>query len=334
MQALQITGYGEIKNNVAFAEVEKPTIEDHQVLIEIHSAALNPIDYKIIEGHLKAVIKLKFPASIGFDVAGIVVEKGSKVKHLKVGDEVFSRVPTNAPGTIAEFIAVDGAVVSLKPSNLSFSEAASLPLVGLTTIQSFNKVDLKAGDKILIHAGSGGIGTFAIQYAKSKGAYVYTTTSTKNVGWVKALGADRVIDYKTENYLDIVKNIDIVYETLGGTYTADAFKVIKNGGKVVSLAGDIDDETAKELGLNGLIRFILSLKRRKITKLTKQKSAYYKYLAMKANGEQLKDIKTLVETNLIKPVIDKTFDFSDAIDALVYQQSGRAKGKVIIKMKN
>lgn len=333
MQTLQITGYGEIKNNVAFAEVERPIIKDHQVLIEIHSAALNPIDYKIIEGHLKAVIKLKFPAPIGFDVAGIVVEKGSKVKHLNVGDEVFSRVPTDAPGTIAEFIAVDSAVVSLKPSNLSFSEAASLPLVGLTTIQSFDKVGLKAGDKVLIHAGSGGIGTFAIQYAKSKGAYVYTTTSTKNVGWVKALDADRVIDYKTENYFDIVKNIDIVYETLGGAYTTDAFKVIKNGGKVVSLAGDIDDETAKELGLNGLIRFILSLKRRKITKLVKQKSAYYKYLAMKANGEQLKDIKTLVEANLIKPVIDKTFDFSDAIDALVYQQSGRAKGKVVIKMK-
>ena len=333
MQTLQVTGYGEIKNNVAFAEVEKPTIKDHQVLIAIHSAALNPIDYKIIEGHLKAVIKLKFPAPIGFDVAGIIVEKGSKVKHLKVGDEVYSRVPTDAPGTMAEYIAVDGAVVSLKPSNLSFNEAASLPLVGLTTLQSFDKVGLKTGDKVLIHAGSGGIGTFAIQYAKSKGAYVYTTTSTKNVKWVKALGADRVIDYKTENYLDVVKNIDVVYDTLGENYTVDAFKVIKNGGKVVSLAGDIDDETAKELGLNRLIRFILSLKRRKITKLTKQKSAYYKYLAMKANGKQLNEIKKLAEANLIKPVIDKAYPFSEAVDALIYQKSGRAKGKVVINMK-
>lgn len=333
MKVLHLTGYGDIKSNVTFAEVKKPSIKDNQVLIEIHSAALNPIDYKIIEGHLKQVIKLSFPNPIGFDVAGIVVEKGAKVTHLKVGDEVYSRVPTDAPGTLAEYISVDSEVVSLKPSNLSFSEAASLPLVGLTTIQSFNKVHLKSGDKVLIHAGSGGIGTFAIQYAKSKGAYVYTTTSTKNVGWVKKLGADRVIDYKTEKYLDIVKNIDIVYETLGGEYTADAFKVIKNGGKVVSLAGDIDDETAKELGLNKLIRFILSLKRRKITKLTKQKSAHYKYLAMTANGKQLEDLKNLAEANLIKPVIDKVYPFSEAVEALLYQKSGRAKGKIVINMK-
>lgn len=333
MKVLHLTGYGDIQSNVTFAEVKKPSIKDNQVLIEIHSAALNPIDYKIIEGHLKQVIKLSFPNTIGFDVAGIVVEKGAKVTHLKVGDEVYSRVPTDAPGTLAEYISVDSEVVSLKPSNLSFSEAASLPLVGLTTIQSFNKVHLKSGDKVLIHAGSGGIGTFAIQYAKSKGAYVYTTTSTKNVGWVKKLGADRVIDYKTEKYLDIVKNIDIVYETLGGEYTADAFKVIKNGGKVVSLAGDIDDETAKELGLNKLIRFILSLKRRKITKLTKQKSAHYKYLAMTANGKQLEDLKNLAEANLIKPVIDKVYPFSEAVEALLYQKSGRAKGKIVINMK-
>ncbi len=333
MKVLQLTGYGDIKSNVAFAEAKKPSIKDNQVLIAIHSAALNPIDYKIIEGHLKQVIKLSFPSPIGFDVAGIVVEKGAKVTHLKVGDEVYSRVPTDAPGTLAEYISVDSEVVSLKPSNLSFSEAASLPLVGLTTIQSFNKVHLKSGDKVLIHAGSGGIGTFAVQYAKSKGAYVYTTTSTKNVGWVKKLGADRVIDYKTEKYLDIVKNIDVVYDTLGGEYTADAFKVIKTGGKVVSLAGDIDDETAKELGLNKLIRFILSLKRRKITKLTKQKSAYYKYLAMTANGQQLNDLKKLVEANSIKPVIDKTYPFTDVVEALLHQKSGRAKGKIVINMK-
>lgn len=333
MKVLQLTGYGDIKSNVAFAEAKKPSIKDNQVLIAIHSAALNPIDYKIIEGHLKQVIKLSFPSPIGFDVAGIVVEKGAKVTHLKVGDEVYSRVPTDAPGTLAEYISVDSEVVSLKPSNLSFSEAASLPLVGLTTIQSFNKVHLKSGDKVLIHAGSGGIGTFAIQYAKSKGAYVYTTTSTKNVGWVKKLGADRVIDYKTEKYLDIVKNIDVVYDTLGGDYTADAFKVIKTGGKVVSLAGDIDNETAKELGLNGVIRFILSLKRRKITKLIKQKSAHYKYLAMTANGQQLNDLKKLVEANSIKPVIDKTYPFTDVVEALLYQKSGRAKGKIVINMK-
>lgn len=333
MKALQITGYGDVKNNLVFSEVEKPTVKDNQVLIEIHSASVNPIDYKIIEGILKQIRKLNFPFPIGFDVAGIVVERGSNVTNLKVGDEVYSRVPSESPGTFAEYIAVDSDVVCLKPSNLNFSESASLPLVGLTTIQSFDKASLKSGNKVLIHAGSGGIGTFAIQYAKSKGAYVYTTTSTKNVEWVKELGADRVIDYKTENYLNIVNNIDIVYETLGGNYTIDAFKVIKNGGKVVSLIGNVDKETARELELNRVFRFMLALKRMKITKQIKHKSAYYKLILMNSNGTQLNEIKKLVEDKLIKPVIDKEFSFSESIDALLYQKSGRAKGKIIIKIK-
>ena len=333
MKALQITGYGDVKNNLVFSEVEKPTVKDNQVLIEIHSASVNPIDYKIIEGILKQIRKLTFPCPIGFDVAGIVVERGSNVTNLKVGDEVYSRVPSESPGTFAEYIAVDSDVVCLKPSNLNFSESASLPLVGLTTIQSFDKASLKSGNKVLIHAGSGGIGTFAIQYAKSKGAYVYTTTSTKNVEWVKELGADRVIDYKTENYLNIVNNIDIVYETLGGNYTIDAFKVIKNGGKVVSLIGNVDKETARELELNRVFRFMLVLKRMKITRQIKHKSAYYKLILMNSNGTQLNEIKKLVEDKLIKPVIDKEFSFSESIDALLYQKSGRAKGKIIIKIK-
>ena len=165
MKALHITGYGEIKDNLVFSEVKKPTINENQVLIEIHSASVNPIDYKIIEGLLKQINKLTFPYPIGFDVAGIVVEKGSKVKNLEVGDKVYSRVPSESPGSFAEYIAVDSHVVCLKPSNLNFSEAASLPLVGLTTLQSFEKAGLKKGDKVLIHAGSGGIGSFAIQYA-------------------------------------------------------------------------------------------------------------------------------------------------------------------------
>jgi len=333
MKALKITGYGDVKNNLVFSEVEKPTVKDNQVLIEIHSASVNPIDYKIIEGILKQIRKLTFPCPIGFDVAGIVVERGSNVTRLKVGDEVYSRVPSESPGTFAEYIAVDSDVVCLKPSNLNFSESASLPLVGLTTIQSFDKASLKSGNKVLIHAGSGGIGTFAIQYAKSKGAYVYTTTSTKNVEWVKELGADRVIDYKTENYLNIVNNIDIVYETLGGNYTIDAFKVIKNGGKVVSLIGNVDKETARELELNRVFRFMLAIKRMKITRQIKHKSAYYKLILMNSNGTQLNEIKKLVEDKLIKPVIDKEFSFSESIDALLYQKSGRAKGKIIIKIK-
>lgn len=333
MKALQITGYGDIQTNLAFFDIEIPKVKENEVLIKIYAASTNPIDYKIIEGVLKRILKLSFPARIGFDVAGVIMEKGAKVGGFNVGDEVYSSVPQESCGSFAEYIAVDENMICLKPVNLDFDQSAALPMVGLTTIQAFEKADLKRGDKVLIHAGSGGVGSFAIQFAKSKGAYVYTTTSSPNVEWVKELGADRVIDYKTENYLDIVSNLDIVYDTLGGNYTIDAFDVIKDGGKVVSLVGPIDAETAREMGLNGIARLYLYFKRLKITKKIKEKSAYYKFFFMKQNGEQLDLIKKMAEGGKVKPIIDKTFPFSEAIDALLYQKTGRAKGKIIIKMK-
>ncbi|MEO6819805.1 MAG: NADP-dependent oxidoreductase, partial [Ginsengibacter sp.] len=304
-----------------------------EVLIEIYAASTNPVDFKIIEGALKRILKLSFPTRIGFDLSGVIKEIGAKVTGFKIGDEVYSSVPQESFGSFAEYIAVDENMICRKPANLDFEQSAALPMVGLTTIQAFEKADLKPGDKVLIHAGSGGVGSFAIQYAKTKGAYVYTTTSTPNVDWVKELGADRVIDYKTENYLDIVSNLDIVYDTLGGNYTLDAFNVIKDGGKVVSLVGPIDAETARELGLNGIARLYLYFKRLKITKKIKEKSAYYKFFFMKQNGEELNLITKLAEEGKVKPIIDKTFPFSEAVDALLYQKTGRAKGKIIIKIK-
>ncbi|PVX51937.1 hypothetical protein C7377_0231 [Balneicella halophila] len=333
MKALLITGYGDVKDNLKFSQIDKPKIKENQVLVEVYAASTNPVDYKIIKGELKPIKKLDFPARIGYDVAGVVVEKGANVKDFNVGDEIFSRVSGMSPGTFAEFVAIDSELVCPKPKQLSLSGAASLPLVGVTTIQVFNEAHLKKGDKVLIHAGSGGIGTFAIQYAKSKGAYVYTTTSTKNVDWVKELGADRVIDYKKENYLDIAKEVDVVYDTLGDDYTYDAFKAIKKGGKVITLVGVMDKESAKELGLNWFYRFILSLKRIKINKEIKRKSAHYKFILMEPNKEQICEIKKLADDGFIKPVIDREYPFSEAIEALQYQKTGRAKGKIIIKVK-
>ena len=333
MKALQIKGYGDVKSNLAFAEIKKPTINDDQVLIEIYAASTNPIDYKIIEGVLKKVIKLSFPTGIGYDVSGVIIEKGKDVSKFQIGDEIFASVPQKSRGTFADFVAIDENMICLKPTNLSFEEAASLPLVGLTTIQAFERADLKSGDKILIHAGSGGIGTFAIQFAKKIGAYIYTTTSTPNVSWVKDLGADRVIDYKKENYLEIAKGVDVVYDTLGENYTEDAFKVLKNGGKVVSLVGPVDDETAQEMGLNLFARLYLYFTRLKINKGIREKSAYYKLISMIPNEKQLNVIKDLAESGAVKPVIDKTYPFTEVIEALLYQKSGRSKGKIIVKMK-
>ena len=225
MKALQLIKYGEIKDSLAFNEVRKPTIQATDVLIEVKAAAINPIDKSIILGNLQGLLPIPFPSTVAYDVSGTVVEKGDDVSNFEVGDLVYSRVPQEQMGTIAEYVAVNSMAVSKKPGNITFEEAAGLPLAGLTALQSLEYAGIKENDKVLIHAGSGGVGSFAIQYAKSKGAYVYTTTSTDNVNWVKELGADRVIDYKTEDYKTIVKDADIVFDTLGQNYSLEAFEV-------------------------------------------------------------------------------------------------------------
>ncbi len=333
MQALMITGYGSPRENLKFRNVPDPMVGALDILIDVHAAAINPIDNIIVRGGLKAMRPLKFPAPIGFDVSGTIVKVGSGVSGFKTGQAVFARVPSERPGTIAERVAVRADAVALKPENVGFEESASLPLVALTTMQSFVRGGLKPGGRILIHAGSGGIGTFAVQYAKALGAHVFTTTSTANIEWVKELGADRVIDYKTEDYREIARDLDMVYDTLGGDYTLDAFDLIKSGGSVVSIKGAIDDETARELGLNALVRFILRLKARKIVSKAKAKNAYYKMLLMRPDGAALAEVARMVEKGNIKPVLDRSFPFEQSIQALEYLENGRAKGKVVIEMK-
>jgi NADPH:quinone reductase-like Zn-dependent oxidoreductase len=326
MKALQLIKYGEIKDSVAIQEVQKPVAGAKDVLIEVKAASLNPIDHIIASGAYKNMIQLSLPTTIGFDVSGVVVEKGAEVTNLEIGDLVFSRAPRNQMGTIAEYVAINSSVVSKKPANLSFEEAAGLPLTGLTTIQALEKVGLKKNDKILIHAGSGGVGSFAIQYAKSLGAYVYTTTSTENVSWVKELGADRVIDYKKEDYKIIAKDVDIVFDTLGKNYTLEAFDVIRQGGKVTTVTGPFDQETARMLGIPN---YKLP---EEIATAAKNKSAEYKQTMMQPNGKQLDLIKKLVEKEAIKPVVDSVYSFAQSIEALEKLVSGRAKGKIIIAL--
>ncbi|MFT5666336.1 MAG: NADPH:quinone reductase-like Zn-dependent oxidoreductase [Vicingaceae bacterium] len=326
MKVLQIEKYGELKDALSFAETKKPTVSTTDILIETKAASLNPIDYKLVSGGLKDMVPLDLPITIGFDVSGIILEKGEGVTGFEIGDEVYTRVPQNQMGTIAEYVAVDSMVVSKKPENISFEAAASLPLIGLTSFQALERVGLKAGDKILIHAGSGGVGSFAIQYAKAKGAYVYTTTSTKNVEWVKALGADRVIDYKKEDYKTVVSELDIVFDTLGGDYTLDAFKIIKEGGKVSSIASIPDEETATMMGMEG---YKLP---ENFSTLIKEKSANYKLTWMQPNRKQLDSISDMVKEDKIKAVIDTVYSFEDAIKAYLYLAEGRAKGKVIVSM--
>ena len=255
-----------------------------------------------------------------------MVEKGGEVTDFEIGDLVYSRVPQEQMGTLAEYVAVTCVAVSKKPGNVSFEEAASLPLAGLTALQSLESAGIKENDKVLIHAGSGGVGSFAIQYAKAKGAYVYTTTSTNNVSWVKKLGADRVIDYKTEDYKTIVKDADIVFDTLGQSYTTEAFEVVKKGGIVVSVVGPIDEPSAK---MFGMADYKLP---EELATLSKDKDAAYKFVFMHPNGSHLGEIKSMVEDDKIIPIIDKVYPFSESIDAFTHLASGRTKGKLVIKM--
>lgn len=326
MKALQIIKYGELKDSLSINEVEKPSIGATDILVETKAAALNPIDYKLVSGNLKDMVPLDLPSSIGFDVSGIVIEKGDEVTNFEVGDAVYARVPQEQMGTVAEYVAVESSVASKKPENVSFEEVAGLPLVGLTAIQALEGVGLKENDRILIHAGSGGVGSFAIQYAKAKGAYVYTTTSTKNVDWVKALGADRVIDYKKEDYKAVASDLDIVFDTLGEEYTLEAFEIIKEGGRVTTITGAPDKETAANMGME---EYELP---EKLAKWMDEKSAKYKFTWMHPDGKQLDAISAMVKEEKIKPIVDKVYNLEDSMDAYAHLATGRAKGKVIVRI--
>ncbi|MDG1237635.1 MAG: NADP-dependent oxidoreductase [Flavobacteriales bacterium] len=326
MKALQIVKYGNIEDSLVFNEVHKPTVLVNDVLIEIQAAAINPIDKSIILGNLQGLLPIPLPSTSAYDVSGIVVEKGNEVSNFEIGDLVYSRVPQEQMGTLAEYVAVNSNAVSKKPSNISFEKAAGLPLAGLTALQSLEYAGIKENDKVLIHAGSGGVGSFAVQYAKAKGAYVYTTTSTSNVKWVKELGADRVIDYKTEDYKSIAKDVDVVFDTLGKNYSLESFEVVKTGGIVVSVVGPLDEASAK---MFGMADYKLP---EELANASNEKNAEYKFIFMHPNGEHLNEIKSLVEDGKIKPIIDKVYPFAESVQAFTHLSTGRAKGKIVIKI--
>lgn len=331
MKAVIMTQYGDIDSSLQLTEVEVPPVDMDELLVKVKAASINPIDFKVLRGDLKAVKKLNLPTGIGRDVSGVVEAVGANVSAFKVGDEVFSRVGEEHVGTLAEYVTIDQHDAAIKPVNLTHVEAASIPLVGLTSLQAlFDVAKLKAGEKVLIHAGSGGIGSLAIQLARQQGAYVATTTSTKNVELVKRLGADVVIDYRKQDYLSELAEYDVVYDALGGDYTKDAFKILRPGGRVVSIVGDLDSQTAREMGLNSILRGLLYLKAMAVIKAAKQKSAIYRFVLMKPNGQQLKQLAELLNSEAIRPLVDRTFNLDDTKAAFHYLATGRAKGKVVV----
>ncbi|PVH24286.1 NADP-dependent oxidoreductase [Sphingobacterium corticibacter] len=333
MKAFAIQKYDK-KAGLQMIDVATPFVKDNQVLVEVYAAGLNVLDSKIKSGEFKLILPYKLPLILGHDVAGVITKIGKSVSQFKVGDEIYSRPADFHIGTFAEYIAIDEKDVSLKPKNLSMEEAASIPLVALTAWQALvENANLKKGQKVFVQAGSGGVGTIAIQLAKYLGASVATTAGSKSFGLVKELGADVLIDYKTQDFEDLLKDYDVVLNSQDTKTLKKSITILKPGGQVISISGPPTPSFAKDKGLPWYLRLIFSLISFSIRNKAKKHHVDYHFLFMKASGSQLEQVTQLIEANIIKPVIDKVYTFTHTDDALKYIESGRAKGKVVIKIK-
>lgn len=322
------------KDGGRIGQMPVPELTADEVLVEIHAAGINLLDSKIRNGEFKLILPYKTPFVLGHDVAGIVTKVGARVQQFKVGDEVYARPADRRIGTFADFIAIKEADVALKPKKLSMEEAASIPLVGLTAWQVLiEKGRLKKGQKVFIQAGSGGVGTFAIQLAKYLGATVATTTSAANIELVKRLGADVVIDYEKDDFEKVLHGYDLVLNCLDGKTLEKSLRVLKPGGKLISISGPPDPDFAKEIGAPWFVKLIIRLLSAGVRKKAKRLNVGYSFLFMRANGDQLKEITALINSGIIKPVMDKVFPFELIKEAMSYVERGRTKGKVVIKMK-
>lgn len=332
MKAFLIDRYGK-KETGHIDDVPTPALRDDDVLIRVHAASVNALDTKIRRGEFKVILPYRLPLILGNDLAGTVERVGAGVSQFKPGDEVYARPDDDRIGTFAEFIAVSAASVALKPHNLTMVEAASLPLVTLTAWQALvETAQLKPGQKVFIQAGSGGVGTVAIQLAKHLGAFVATTTSTPNVAWVKDLGADVVIDYRQQDFATALHDYDVVLNSLGKEELERSLQILKPGGHLISISGPPTPAFATARGLAWPLKQVMRLLSRGIRSKAKQKGVTYTFVFMRADGAQLSTIASLVESGAIAPVIDRVFPFEETQGALAYVESGRAKGKVVVEL--
>jgi alcohol dehydrogenase len=300
-------------------------------LVKVQAASINPVDFKIRQGGIKALIKYRFPLILGNDLCGVVEAVGPSVTRFAAGDEIYARLDKDRIGALAEYALVRPSAAARRPATLDAVQAASIPLVGLTAWQALVEIGrLGAGQKVLIHAGSGGVGTFAIQLAKHLGAQVATTVGARNAELVRQLGADVVIDYKTQRFEEILKDYDLVFDTQGGETLERSFAVVRRGGTVVTVGGKPDAKFARAWGLNPFIVLVLGILMRKVTRLAEERGVRFEYLFMRASGEQLAEIAGLIDRGVVKPVIDRTFPLAEAKEALAYVEAGRATGKVVV----
>jgi NADPH:quinone reductase-like Zn-dependent oxidoreductase len=333
MKAFIVTRYGK-NEKLQPAEIAEPVVRTHDVLVQIYAASVNVLDAKIKNGDFKFILPYKPPFALGHDVAGIVVKVGAGVTQFKAGDEVYARPADHRMGTFAERIAIHENDVALKPGNLSMEEAASIPLVGLTAWQALvEKTNLQKGQKVFIQAGSGGVGTFAIQLAKHLGATVATTTGAGNMALVKSLGADIVIDYRKDDFETILKDYDVVLNSQDTKTLEKSLRILKPGGKLISISGPPDPAFAADIRAPWFVQLIMRFLSAGVRKKAKRLHVGFSFLFMRANGHQLSQITSLIDAGIIKPVMDKVFPFEQTNEAMAYVETGRAKGKVVIKIK-
>jgi alcohol dehydrogenase len=333
MKAFIIDRYG---NNdvVRPGELPEPEVGDNDVLVEVHAASVNPVDLRIRNGKLKQVVPLRLPIAMGIDFAGVVTRVGSSVQRFKPGDEVYGQSDLERIGTFAEYVATNEDSVALKPPGLTLEEAAAMPMVSLTSWQVLvERANLQKGQKVLIHAGSGGVGSIAIQLAKHLGATVATTASTANVDKVKGFGADIVIDYKKDDFEAVLRDYDLVLDSVGGETLEKSLRVLKPGGQVISIYGPPDAAYAKDFGLSRFLQVVLGLLSFQIRRKAKRHHVRYSFLFMRPNGDQLREIGSLIDSGIIRPTVDRVFPFESTREALAYVETGRANGKVVIKVK-
>lgn len=332
MRAFLVDRYG--RDALRAAEVPDPSPASDEVLVQIHATSVNPLDNKVRHGDLKLVLPYRPPFVLGHDLAGVVVAVGAAVTRFRVGDEVYGRPDTDHVGTFAELIAVPERDLASKPTALTMTEAASLPLVALTAWQALvERAEVHSGQKVLIHAGSGGVGTIAIQLAKHLGAYVATTASAANAEWVSALGADEVIDYRTQDFTSALRGYDVVLDSQGGKTLDGSLQVLKPGGVVISIAGPPDPAFARELGAGLVLKVATRLLSLTTHIKARRRGVRYSFLFMTANGAQLAEIAGLVDRGVLRPVIDRIFPFEQTNEALRYVDAGHAKGKVVIAVR-
>lgn len=328
MKAFVVHHYG--RDGLREADVPTPSIGPHDVLVDVHAASVNPLDVMVRNGEFKHLLDYPRPFTLGHDVAGIVTEVGADVQTFEVGDEVWARPRDHRIGTFAEHVAIDAADVALKPASLSFAEAAAVPLVGLAAWQALVVVaDVGPGQKVLVHAGAGGLGSTVIQLARHLGAHVATTARGTDADAVTALGADKVVDFTTTDFSDVLSGYDVVIDSLGAESLKKSMTVLRPGGLAISVVGPPDPSFAAQVG-KPLLKPVMALLSLQARRRAHRLGVRYSFLFMRADGAQLATLASLYDAQVLRPVLDRTFDFDQTPEAIAHLEQGKARGKIVI----